>query len=875
MGRCMAARPLRSDPTRKWRSLVACLGALIVTAVLGSTPALAASTGKVLVFTGTAGTLSSGSADAATAIQTLGAANNFTADTTADATQINAANLANYRAVVFVNSSGDVLNASEETDLQNYVQNGGGFVGIGQTAMLEQGGAAFFNTLIGLTGNPRVTAAGTATSTQDVEFLDRVNPATRNLPALLTAHNDTWYTWTANPTGQVHTVARVRFNSIPDGSSVPNDTIQTNTTNQPQLERAASWCRDVQAGRSFYTELGANQGAYADANITKQLLGAIQWAGGWDRGNCKATITSNYKSTKITPTNPSTTSNAYTGELTNMALAPDGRIFYTGRAICSQTYTQISNWDSANVGLGCGTVHVYDPSVAVSAEPDAARINQVANLSVFGAMNGGPEQGQSSNNEEGLLGIALDPDFDNGRPYIYLEYFPYYSGEQGKNSGPALGMGFDRNSYRGERRLSRFTYDGATHTFVAGSEKVIMDWNQSVYSCCHEGSSMAWDSKGNLYITAGDMGSNAANANNGGYTDPDPALTAPCPGAAPTTHCAQTDPSQRPPGSQIFSYGDLRGTVANSATYDGKMIRIHPLADPGNTPGIGTTYTIPDANSPNGPNLFLPDSDAVKSGLAKPEIFAMGMRNDYTIHIDPKTDEITTAWVGPDQGQDSTTWGEAKTENATMLNSAGYYGWPFCQAGNRWGYRAKLAGGSGGDSRQPVGQPPEHGRRRRRRPDRRVLRLQQADHERLAVQHRPLDASGREAGEHLVRPAGRLLQLPEERQRHWHLHQFQLDGVPGHLARLPLDQQHRQPGPDGRRHLPQAGRRSSDRLAVVLGGSLVPDGLRQFQQPAARAADGPGDDEQRRAADLGRQPDQHHPHVADRRHPRGQGDVRP
>ena len=82
----------------------------------------------------------------------------------------------------------------------------------------------------------------------------------------------------------------------------------------------------------------------------------------------------------------------------------------------------------------------------------------------------------------------------------------------------------------------------------------------------------------------------------------------------------------------------------------------------------------------------------MKNGLAKPEIFAMGMRNDYTINIDPKTDEITTAWVGPDQGTDSTTWGEAKTENATMMNSAGYYGWPFCQAGNRWGYRAKLGG---------------------------------------------------------------------------------------------------------------------------------------------------------------------------------------
>ena len=144
-----------------------------------------------------------------------------------------------------------------------------------------------------------MTATGTTTSNRTSSSWTACNPATRDLPALLKAHNDTWYTWTTNPTGTVHTVARVRFNTIPDGSSVPNDTIQANTaaTNR-RVERAASWCRDIQSGRSFYTELGANQGAYSDTNITKQLLGAIQWTGGWDRGNCKATITSNYRSTQ-------------------------------------------------------------------------------------------------------------------------------------------------------------------------------------------------------------------------------------------------------------------------------------------------------------------------------------------------------------------------------------------------------------------------------------------------------------------------------------------------------------------------------------------------------------------------------------------------
>ena len=79
--------------------------------------------------------------------------------------------------MVFVHSAGDVLDAAQETALQDYVQDGGGFVGIGESALLEQGGAAFFNTLTGLAA-ARITGTGTASSA-DVEFLDRVHPATR------------------------------------------------------------------------------------------------------------------------------------------------------------------------------------------------------------------------------------------------------------------------------------------------------------------------------------------------------------------------------------------------------------------------------------------------------------------------------------------------------------------------------------------------------------------------------------------------------------------------------------------------------------------------------------------------------------------------
>src|SRR4051812_9474160 len=225
--------------SHRLRKPLAFAGALLASAAIGVAPA-AADNGKVLVFTGTAGTANPVSTTAANAISALGAANNFTVDTSSAAADINATKLAGYKAVVFVNSAGDVLDAAGESALQSYVQNGGGFVGIGETATLEQGNP-FFDTLIGLTGAARTAGAAT-TSSQDVEFLDRVHPSTKALPLLKKNYTDAWYSWTNNPTGQVHTVARVRFNRVPDGSTVTNDAVTrftgTTNTNQPQLERA-------------------------------------------------------------------------------------------------------------------------------------------------------------------------------------------------------------------------------------------------------------------------------------------------------------------------------------------------------------------------------------------------------------------------------------------------------------------------------------------------------------------------------------------------------------------------------------------------------------------------------------------------------------
>ena len=348
--------------------------------------------------------------------------------------------------------------------------------------------------------------------------------------------------------------------------------------------------------------------------------------------------------------------------------------------------------------------------------------------------------------------MVLDPDFTKGRPYMYVQYYPYWGGEQGKDTDPKLGTGFDRRTYKGEKRISRFTYDDATKTFVPGSEKVIFSYivaglqllpQRRRHGLRLQGQPVRHQRRLDAERHRRQRHEQPVQQQQRRLHQPGRALHAPVPRRRRRRRTAATSRQAERPADTgpLISYGDARGTSGNTNVYEGKIIRIKPLANPGDTPGVGSTYTIPDADAPNGANLFAPDSQPVKDGKAKPEIFAMGVRSNYTIHIDKKTDAITTAWIGPDQGAENGTWGPAKTENATMMNSAGNWGWPFCQAGNRWSYRAKTASLNGGNA-APFGHP-GHGRRRRRRPDRRLLRLPRRDPQRLAVQHGPARRSPR------------------------------------------------------------------------------------------------------------------------------------
>src|SRR5437016_2275648 len=87
-------------------------------------------TPRILVFSKTAGYRHASIANGKAAIMKLGIENGFEVDTTEDASQINEDSLKKYAAVVFLHTTGDILDNYQEADFERYIQSGGGYMGI-------------------------------------------------------------------------------------------------------------------------------------------------------------------------------------------------------------------------------------------------------------------------------------------------------------------------------------------------------------------------------------------------------------------------------------------------------------------------------------------------------------------------------------------------------------------------------------------------------------------------------------------------------------------------------------------------------------------------------------------------------------------------
>ena len=171
-------------------------------------------------------------------------------------------NLSNYDAVVWVLTSGDVLDAEEQGAFERYIQSGGGYAGIHAASDTEYDWP-WYGSLVGayFERHPEVQSAR-----QDVE--DDSHPSTAHLESTWT-RVDEWYDYRSNPRAQVTVLLSLDEDSYSGGGMAG--------------DHPSAWYHDYDGGRSWYTGGGHTESSYAEPDFRAHLLGGLRYAAGLSR----------------------------------------------------------------------------------------------------------------------------------------------------------------------------------------------------------------------------------------------------------------------------------------------------------------------------------------------------------------------------------------------------------------------------------------------------------------------------------------------------------------------------------------------------------------------------------------------------------------
>src|SRR5438876_3698608 len=257
---------------------------------------------KVLIFSYTAGFRHDSITNGIQTLQMLAATNNFSVDTTEDPAQFFDANLAQYKVIIFLSTTGDVLTtADQQGAFQRFIRAGGGFVGIHAAADTLHNWPWYGGLVVAyFVSHPAIQQA-------TIKVADRVDPSSSMLPKRW-VRTDEWYNFSINPRSSVHVLATLDETTYSGGSL--------------GFDHPIAWCHFYAGGRSWYTAGGHTPESFSEPLFQAHLLGGIQFAAGVKSADPGSTIDSNYQKVILdsSPADP-----------LELSVAADGRVFYIER----------------------------------------------------------------------------------------------------------------------------------------------------------------------------------------------------------------------------------------------------------------------------------------------------------------------------------------------------------------------------------------------------------------------------------------------------------------------------------------------------------------------------------------------------------------
>lgn len=212
----------------------------------------------VLVFSGTAGFRHDSIEAGIACVKKLGQEHGFTVQATEDAGVFNDEDLSRFDEVVFLNTTGDVLDLSQEAAFERFIRAGRGYVGVHAAADTEYDWA-WYGGLVGayFESHPAVQEAVVRAADESAGSTGAPAPWRRT---------DEWYNYRSAPDDDVDVLLWLDESTYEGGTMGASHPI--------------AWRHAYDGGRAFYTGCGHTKESYSEEAFVAHLLEGIRWAAG-------------------------------------------------------------------------------------------------------------------------------------------------------------------------------------------------------------------------------------------------------------------------------------------------------------------------------------------------------------------------------------------------------------------------------------------------------------------------------------------------------------------------------------------------------------------------------------------------------------------
>ncbi len=321
----------------------------------------------VLVFSKTEGFRHSSIEAGKAAFEKMAAEKGFAVDFTEDANQFTNAILKQYNAVVFLNTTGDVLNNEQQEEFERYIQAGGGYLGIHSATDCEYewpwygqlAGAYFLDH-----PNPNNVQKGKFYVVQKDNF------ATKGMPDEFERSDEFYSFKNINPA--INVLIKIDESSYQGGK---------NGKDHPM-----SWYHEFDGGRAFYTAMGHTEATFSEPLFLNHVWAGLHYVMGGDEPKpldfSKAKPEENRFSKVVLEEK--------LNEPMELSVLNDGRILFIERH---------------------GAVKTYNTKTK--------KLKTIATIPVSTKYK--DKDGKVTEGEDGLLGLNKDPNFATNH-WIYLYY---------------------------------------------------------------------------------------------------------------------------------------------------------------------------------------------------------------------------------------------------------------------------------------------------------------------------------------------------------------------------------------------------------------------------------------------------------------------